>query len=486
MVDVAFYGDDFTGSTDALRQFERGGLRSVLLVELPPAHELRTLASRYDVIGVAGIARSLAPNDQEAAIRPILTALCDLGPRVVQYKICSTADSSPHLGSLGRALEVGRSIFGTSVIPVLAAQPELGRYTVFGHHFAAEAGTVHRLDRQPTMANHPATPMNESDLRIHLASQTNLRIGSIHLNQYADLLAHYAQAADVDVLILDSLTDDDLRVVGQAILAPDNNQPTFAMGSGGLSRALALGLADAVKAEASEHMRPGGGEVEGQGLPSAGHTGAGPWPSATGDGAGAQPKRSAVGARAHPSRGADGTEPQPLGNGVGGRVGLGPVGGQVLVVSGSQSVRTAEQIEWAAAAGWTVLAVGDGGAVGGEAMEALQAGAPGVVVHTGRADGRLAAEALASFASELAEVVRVVARGTDVRRVVVAGGDTSGRVLRELGVTALELVSTSERFGPGLTLCRSIAAEPDVDRLQILLKGGQLGAPELFETIRIA
>ena len=69
MVDVAFYGDDFTGSTDALRQFERGGLRSVLLVELPSASELQTLASRYDVIGVAGIARSLAPNDQEAAIR---------------------------------------------------------------------------------------------------------------------------------------------------------------------------------------------------------------------------------------------------------------------------------------------------------------------------------------------------------------------------------------------------------------------------------
>jgi 3-oxoisoapionate kinase len=119
-------------------------------------------------------------------------------------------------------------------------------------------------------------------------------------------------------------------------------------------------------------------------------------------------------------------------------------------------------------------------------VEALRAGAPGVVVHTGRADGRPAAEALASLASGLAEVVRVVARGTDVRRLVVAGGDTSGRVLRELGLTALELVATSERFGPGLSLCRSIAAEADVDRLEIVLKGGQLGSPDLFERIRIA
>jgi uncharacterized protein YgbK (DUF1537 family) len=427
MIKAAFYGDDFTGSTDALRQFDRGGLRSVLLVELPPPDELRELASRYDVLGVAGIARSLGPDEQEAEIRPILTALGDLGPRVVQYKICSTADSSPQLGSLGRALEVGRSIFGTSVIPVLAAQPDLWRYTVFGHHFAAEAGTVYRLDRQPTMANHPATPMDESDLRIHLAKQTNLRIGSIDLTKYADLVAHFAEVADVDALVLDALTDGHLRAVGHAILATDR-QPEFAMGSGGLSRALALELADVGVTETDSQPRPSGGEG-------------------------------------------------------GGRGGLGAVGEQVLVVSGSQSIRTAEQIERAAAAGWTVLVLGDGGAVGREAVRTLRAGAPGVVVHTGRADGRPAAEALASLASDLAEVVRVVARDTDVRRLVVAGGDTSGRVLRELGVTALELVSTSERFGPGLTLCRSIAAEPDFDRLQILLKAGQLGPPNLFETI---
>jgi uncharacterized protein YgbK (DUF1537 family) len=163
----------------------------------------------------------------------------------------------------------------------------------------------------------------------------------------------------------------------------------------------------------------------------------------------------------------------------------GGFGEQVLVVSGSQSKRTAEQIERAAATGWPVLMLGDGEAIGLEAVAALRAGAPGVVVHSGRADG-CAADALGSLATDLAKVVRVVARGTDVRRLVVAGGDTSGRVLRELGVTALELVSTNERFGPGLTLCRSIATEPDVADLQILLKGGQLGVPDLFDTIRFA
>ncbi len=417
MLEAAFYGDDFTGSTDALLQFERCGLRGVLLVDLPPIDELRELATRYDVIGVAGIARSLAPDEQEREIRPILTALRDLNPGVVQYKICSTADSSPHLGSLGRALEVGRSIFGPAPVPFLAAQPELGRYTVFGHHFAAEAGTVHRLDRQPTMANHPATPMRESDLRVHLANQTNLRIGSINLTMYADLREHYARCADVDVLVLDALTDDHLHTAGQAILTA--KRPAFAIGSGGLSRGLALNLT-----QPNPH----------QPLPT----------------------RTELGAA------------------------------QVLAVSGSQSARTAEQIARAAAAGWTVLDLGHGAEAGpedaaGRAVEALQAGAPGVVAHSGRANGRPAVEALPALASHLAEVVRVVAQGTDVRRLLIAGGDTSGRVLRELGVSALELMCGSDRFGPGVVLCRTIAAVRD---LQIVLKPGQMGPADLFEAVR--
>src|SRR5215217_6648936 len=78
---VAFYGDDFTGSVDALRQL------------------------------------------------------------VVQYKACSTADSSPAVGSLGRVIEVARDVFGPAPVPVLFAQPDFGRFTAFGHHFAAEGGT---------------------------------------------------------------------------------------------------------------------------------------------------------------------------------------------------------------------------------------------------------------------------------------------------------------------------------------------------------
>ncbi|MEV0290759.1 four-carbon acid sugar kinase family protein [Kribbella sp. NPDC050820] len=436
MLEAAFYGDDFTGSTDALRQYARCGLRSILLVDLPPMAELRTLAESYDVIGVAGIARSLPPDEQEAEIRPILTALRDLDPRVVQYKICSTADSSSTLGSIGRALEVGRSIFGSTPVPILAAQPELGRYTVFSHHFAAESGTIHRLDRQPTMSTHPATPMPESDLRRHVAAQTSLRIDAVHLTTYADLPDTYSDQS-ADAVVLDALTDADLHVLGRTLVASSNDSATFTIGSGGLSRALALNLTPSSPTHPTD-PKP----YDSTTTPAAPH---GPLHSRTEDRDHSQP--------------------------------------QVLAVSGSQSPRTADQIKQAAAAGWTILHLTDTEPTAAAAVQSLQSGAPGVVVHTGHAT-RPAAESLPHLASALAEIIHTVTRQTAVRRLVVAGGDTSSRVLRNLGITALELTTTAPTFGTGVAECRSIAPTPTTHALSILLKPGQLGPPNLLETFR--
>ncbi|TCC02576.1 four-carbon acid sugar kinase family protein [Kribbella soli] len=412
-------------------QFARVGLRAVLLVTLPSAPELRELAERYDVIGVAGIARSLPPDEQETELRPVLEALRDLGPRVLQYKVCSTADSSPTRGSIGRALEIGREICGPTVVPILIAQPELGRYTVFSHHFAAEAGEIHRLDRQPTMSTHPSTPMHESDLRHHLSHQTTLPLTALHLTTYSNLPTAYQHLTNpqpttqsptspalqpfsqspvvpggVGAVVLDALTDEDLQALGRVILrdgSPD--EVRFAIGSGGLSRALGLAL------------RPGGGAV---------------------------------------------------GSGTSG------VGGPVLVVSGSQSRRTAEQIEHARVAGWTVLPLSDEAPA--RAVAAFSAGAEGVVVHTNELDPN----ELGRAPSALADVVRSVTAAAGVRRVVVAGGDTSGQVLRQLGISSLELAGSPRAISPGVHLCRAASAVPALDGLEVLLKPGQLGEVDLF------
>ena len=243
---VGYYGDDVTGSVDVLLQFARRGVRGCLFIGTPPRAALEEAFETSAVIGIAGIARSLAPDALDAEVRPALEALRDLQPSIVQYKACSTADSSPSIGSIGRVIEIAHDVFGERTVPALFAQPDFGRYTVFGHHFAAEGGVVHRLDRQPTMSQHPSTPMDDSDLVAHLSRQTRLPIGGLPLTGYgsADELATAIDGSTDTAVVLDALDDAHLTLIGDALMRLATAQhPLFTIGSGGLSRALALGQA---------------------------------------------------------------------------------------------------------------------------------------------------------------------------------------------------------------------------------------------------
>src|SRR6185295_9525034 len=114
----------------------------------------------------------------EAILRPALNALQNLGAPHVHYKVCSTFDSSPKIGSIGRVIDVAVEIFKGPFVPLLVAAPALGRYCVFGNLFAqlGQEGEAFRLDRHPSMGRHPVTPADESDLRLHLARQTGKTI----------------------------------------------------------------------------------------------------------------------------------------------------------------------------------------------------------------------------------------------------------------------------------------------------------------------
>ncbi|WP_243061705.1 four-carbon acid sugar kinase family protein [Humibacter sp. RRB41] len=236
---VAFYGDDFTGSVDALLQFSRRGWKARLFVGLPSQRLLDEAAASSDAVGIAGIARSLPTHALDHELTPVFEALAALQPRVLQYKACSTADSSPKIGSLGRVIELGRRAVPTHTVPVLFAQPDFGRYTAFGHHFAAENGVVYRLDRQPTMSTHPSTPMDESDLAVHLGRQTELPIAGIPFTAYATAtaIADHIRHTDAAAVVLDAIDDTQLTMIGEALLQLP--EPLFALGSGGLSHAIA-------------------------------------------------------------------------------------------------------------------------------------------------------------------------------------------------------------------------------------------------------
>ena len=152
------------------------GLESVLFLDVPTPAQLAAFPGAR-AIGIAGIARSQTPAWMDVHLPPIFAALAAMQTPIVHYKVCSTLDSSSAIGSIGHAVDLGRSVFPSTWIPALIAAPPIGRYQAFGQLFAAAGGRVHRLDRHPVMRNHPVTPMHESDVARHLGQRYGRIVG---------------------------------------------------------------------------------------------------------------------------------------------------------------------------------------------------------------------------------------------------------------------------------------------------------------------
>lgn len=182
---VTWYGDDFTGAAAVMEVLTFAGLPAVLFLDIPNEKRLNRFAG-YRGIGIAGAARSQSPIWMEQNLPPIFAALQRIGAPVSHYKICSTLDSSPTVGSIGKAIELALPVLGGAWHPIIVAAPRIGRYQAFGNLFASAGGLAVRLDRHPTMSRHPVTPMDEADVRLHLGRQTELPIGLIEVTRFVD------------------------------------------------------------------------------------------------------------------------------------------------------------------------------------------------------------------------------------------------------------------------------------------------------------
>ncbi|MEO8406708.1 MAG: four-carbon acid sugar kinase family protein, partial [Chitinophagaceae bacterium] len=244
---LAFYGDDFTGSTDALEFLSRAGARTKLFLEPPTAEQL----SRYpdlDAFGVAGMTRSMPPEEMENILLPAFKLIKQSGASHVHYKVCSTFDSSPSTGSIGKAIDCGAIVFENRFIPLLVAAPALGRYCVFGNLFAkmgiASNGNIYRLDRHPSMSKHPVTPADESDLRLHLSKQTTKKVCLLDILQFSKTKEEINKECDnlanrgAEVILIDALYQDQLLKIGELIDSYTGRNALFSVGSSGIEMAL--------------------------------------------------------------------------------------------------------------------------------------------------------------------------------------------------------------------------------------------------------
>lgn len=435
---LAFYGDDFTGSSAVMEVLSFAGIPTVMFLKPPSAEELAAFPD-LSAMGIAGVARSRDPAWMEDNLPQAFAALADFGAPIVHYKVCSTFDSSPGCGSIGKAIDIGAPILGGAWHPLIIGAPAIRRYQAFGNLFAGTDDGVYRLDRHPVMSRHPATLMDEPDLRLHLSRQTDRRIGLVDLaslktGQTDRMLANQIEGG-AEIIAIDVVDDATLAEAGR-LLWNEGRGPVFAIGSQGVEYALVA------------HLRALGE------LPATFEP----------------PKLAAV--------------------------------DQIFCVSGSCSPINSAQIAAAEAHGFEIIDleatcavhVAEWNKAVEQALQAsLQALAAGrdVLVATARGpdastsplkqaisrSGSSAAEVNDRIGAGLGRLVADIRSRTGLPRAVIAGGDTSGHAMTALGVTALSALAP---LAPGAPLCRVHSQNEAIDGLEVTLKGGQMGSREFF------
>jgi len=136
---IGWYGDDFTGAAAVMEVLTFNGLPSVLFLEVPDTTDLERFPDIRG-IGIASTARAMSPAELDTCLPPALQALADFEVPIIHYKVCTTLDSAPEIGSIGRALEIGANVLQAKQVPVLIAAPPMRRYQSYGHLYASFDG----------------------------------------------------------------------------------------------------------------------------------------------------------------------------------------------------------------------------------------------------------------------------------------------------------------------------------------------------------
>jgi uncharacterized protein YgbK (DUF1537 family) len=408
--------DDYTGASDLANTLTRAGLRTVQTIGVPAA-ELKL--PEVDAVVVSLKSRSI---DAPLAVSRSLEAehwLRGRGASHVLFKVCSTFDSTDK-GNIGPVMDALRVPSGDKIVLVTPAFPETGRTVYQGNLFV---GSV-PLNESP-LKDHPLNPMHDSNLVRVLARQSATRIGLVELAvvargadavraKLADLMAKGVGAA-----IIDAVFDRDLETIGAVAL--DHRLSVGASGIGlGLARAL-VG-ARVVKAEAV---------------------------SAISEPAVGGPAACLAGSCSQATLGQVASAEKVM---------------PVLHLDPDQVIKGKDEQRRVLA--WARERLGSGPIL--IASSAAPDEVAGLQARHGRdASGHAIEQAMADIAEELVRA--------GVRRLVVAGGETSGAVVDRLGLPGFLV---GPEIAAGVPVLRAVGAKSG-DML-LALKSGNFGGPEFF------
>jgi 3-dehydrotetronate 4-kinase len=410
---IGCIADDYTGATDVAAGLRRVGLRTVLLFGLP-ADAVTVPACDAIVIGLKS--RTIRAADAVQLSLQAYRWLARRGAGATYFKYCSTFDSTDQ-GNIGPVADALTEASGTSLTFVTPASPEHGRTVYQGHLFVGDT-----LLSESSMRHHPLTPMTDSNLVRVLGRQTSARVGLLPLPTILQGEKATRDAVDaardggVRYLVTDAVTDEHLHTLARA--GADVHLHT---GGAGLARHLAQAWSDRGGAPDREE---GAASVD---LPA----------------------------------------------------------GPGLALAGSCSATTLRQVGHALrhlpAHRIDPARTPDEPALRQQALQWLDAhrDSDRVLIYSsaGPQERAAAASALGERTADILEgILADVARAAVTmgrRRLVVAGGETSGAVVEALGVRSV-LVQAEEDHG--VPWCVT-TTEP---RLALLLKSGNFGAPDLL------
>jgi 3-dehydrotetronate 4-kinase len=420
--------DDYTGASDLANTLTRSGLRTVQTIGVPAAD---LALPEVDAVVVSLKSRSIGAGLAVSRSRAAEKWLRGRGASHVLFKICSTFDSTDK-GNIGPVMDALRADSSDAIVLVTPAFPEVGRTVYQGNLFV---GSV-PLNESP-LKDHPLNPMHDSNLVRVLSRQSITKIGLVDLaalSRGADAVrARLADLAGrgIGAAIVDAVFDRDLETIGNVAL--DHRVSVGASGIGlGLARALVA--AGKVKPNASAA------------IPDA------------------------------------------------------PVGGPAACLAGSCSQATLQQITNAEAV-MPVLHLDPERIVAGKeesrralawAKERLEQG-PVLIASSSTPDQVAALQARHgrdAAGNAIEQAMADIAEGlirSGVRRLVVAGGETSGAVVDRLGIPGF-LVGTE--IAAGVPVLRAVGAKKSQTQSEtqsetqgnmlLALKSGNFGGPEFF------
>ena len=404
--------DDSTGATDLANNLVRAGMRVVQTIGVPGA----PIDEDVDAIVVALKTRTCPVAEAVGTSLAALEWLRAQGVRQIYFKYCSTFDSTPR-GNIGPVCDALMKALATDFTVACPAFPENKRVVFKGYLFAGDV-----LLSESGMRDHPLTPMTDSNLVRVLQAQTKRKVGLLDYTVVArgsEAIGNEVaalRAGGVGIAIVDVIADSDFARLAPAL----RTMPLITGGSG-----MAIGLPAAWGFEHNTHA-----------------------------------------AR------------------------LSEPGGLSAIVSGSCSAATRGQVSefvrtGGAAFALDPIAAAEGKDVAGAAMawakEHLDKG-PVLVYSTGTPEAvsavqsRMGADVAGALVEKmLAQVAHDLAH-LGVRRLVVAGGETSSAVLHSLGVERMRI---GPQIDPGVPWCSAYSKAAGAP-MHIALKSGNFGTPDFF------